>query len=48
MFGFKDVNEYYKSITLAGKFHLIKVPTFSLHTLDDFVCPAEVSPIKEA
>jgi len=35
MFGFKDVNDYYNSITLAGKFHEIKVPTFSLHTLDD-------------
>lgn len=35
MFGFKDVNEYYRGTTLAGKLNKIKVPTFSLGTLDD-------------
>ena len=35
MFGYKDAYDYYRGITMAGKFHKIKVPTFSLHTLDD-------------
>lgn len=48
MFGFKDAYDYYRGITLNGKFNQIKVPTFSLHTLDDQVCPADLAPIKEA
>jgi predicted alpha/beta-fold hydrolase len=35
MFGFKDAYDYYRGITLNGKFNQIKVPTFSLHTMDD-------------
>lgn len=48
MFGFKDVNEYYRGTTLAGKLNKIKVPTFSLGTLDDQVINPACEPIKEA
>lgn len=48
MFGFKNVTDYYKAVTLAGNFHKITVPTFGLHTMDDQVMSAEFSPIKEA
>ena len=34
MFGFKNANDYYRAVTLAGTFHKIKVPTFGLHTID--------------
>ena len=48
MFGFKNVSDYYKAITLAGNFHKITVPTFGLNAMDDFCCSAEFNPIKEA
>ena len=35
MFGFKNLNDYYRGITLAGNFHKIRVPTFGMHTIDD-------------
>jgi len=47
MFGFKDKFDYYRAGTLAGKLNKIAVPTFSLSSLDDQICPNEFNPIKE-
>ena len=47
MFGYRNRDEYYTAGTLVGRLNKIKVPTFSLSSLDDQILPGFSTPYKE-
>ena len=47
MFGYKDVDDYYRQVTLAGRLDQIAVPTLALHAWDDQMIGPHTVPVKE-
>ena len=47
MFGFKDANHYYDTISCVGRLNKIKVPSFFLMSKDDFLFDHKIIPSEE-
>lgn len=47
MFGYKDVDDYYRQVSLAGRLDQIAVPTLALHSWDDQMIGPHTVPVEE-
>ena len=47
MFGFKDANHYYDTISCVGRLNKIKVPSIFLMSKDDYLFDHKIIPNEE-
>jgi predicted alpha/beta-fold hydrolase len=47
MFGFKDANHYYETISCSARLNKIRVPSFFLMSKDDFLFDDSLIPYDE-
>ena len=47
MFGFKDANHYYETISCSARLNKIRVPSFFLMSKDDFLFDDSLIPYEE-
>lgn len=45
--GFESELEFYEKITVHDKVHKVMIPTLSINSSDDMVCPIDCIPIEE-